>query len=142
MNLVTYKGKCVDIVILIQATYDSLYPENSIILLFIHKKHAILNVSYTVWYTYVPWLEKKRWTKWLNISRMNYLWNMGNAGNMVDFTVLNVRMFRDMWWNTRDYKDSNENTHVHYLLNVLYANSNTSSIYPITKISKTIKLKV
>ena len=53
LNLFTYVGECVDFVIPIQVTYVSLYPEKILILLFMHKKHGILNVSYTVWDIYV-----------------------------------------------------------------------------------------
>ena len=96
LNLFTYVGECVDSVIPIQVTYVSLYPENILILLFMHKKHEILNVSYTVWAIYVTWLVNKRWIKWPNINKMNYMWNMGNVGNMIDFTVLNVWMFEEI----------------------------------------------
>ena len=111
--MVTHVGKYVDFVITKRFASVSLYPENILILLFMHKQHVMINVSDTVWATYVTWLVNKRWIKWPDINIMNYMWNMVNVGNMVDFIVLNVWMFEDIWSYNKDCKYLYENTHVH-----------------------------
>ena len=65
---------------------------------------------------------------------------MGYMGNLLDFTVPNVHIFVGIQKDDKDNKYPNENTHSQEFLHVWYAKSNTSPIYPIMKIPKSLNL--
>ena len=48
---------------------------------------------------------------------INYMWNMGNTGNFIKFTVLNICIYVEIWWYDQNDKYPNKmRTNMNYCM--------------------------